>query len=195
MKPRTVIPFSHLSSRRIVPVIGATCSRYLTAVTLESDISPPYYGIASGNSSGIRLTLILFGKLARDDNSGRIVTRQGGWKLANFFLFFLSPPESRLSRQKWLFPASQLSWNSVRRWMLPLTHGLDRESRERWQGYTHAHPPIPLVTSPTGALVSTWIALGIRNIRRTSYALITWEFQQSARRFEGAYTINFVVRV
>lgn len=88
MKPRTVIPFSHLFSRRIVPVIGATCSRYLTAVTLESDISPPYYGIASGNSSGIRLTLILFGKLARDDNSGRIVTRQGGWKLANFFLFF-----------------------------------------------------------------------------------------------------------
>lgn len=88
MKPRTVIPFSHLSSRRIVPVIGATCSRYLTAVTFESDISPPYYGIASGNSSGIRLTLILFGKLARDDNSGRIVTRQGGWNLRTFLSFF-----------------------------------------------------------------------------------------------------------
>ena len=88
MKPRTVIPFSHLSSRRIVPVIGATCSRYLTAVTLESDISPPYYGIASGNSSGIRLTLILFGKLARDDNSGRIVTRQGSWNLRTFSFFF-----------------------------------------------------------------------------------------------------------
>lgn len=129
MKPRTVIPFSHLSSRRIVPVIGATCSRYLTAVTFESDISPPYYGIASGNSSGIRLTLILFGKLARDDNSGRIVTRQGGWNLRTFFsFFFLSPPESRLSRQKWLFPASQVSCNSVRRWMLPLTHGLNCES-------------------------------------------------------------------
>lgn len=191
MKPRTVIPFSHLSSKRIVPVIGTTCSRYLTEVTLESDISPPYYGIASREL--VRDPLTLFEKLARDDNSGRIVTRhQGGWNsvLANFFFFFffLSPPESRLSRQKWLFPASQLSCNSVDPPPPFNTRIGPRES-------THAHPPIPLVTSPTGALVSTWIALGIRNIRRTSYALITWEFQQSARRFEGAYTINFVVRV
>jgi len=63
------------------------------------------------------------------------------------------------------------------------------------QTYAYIHTCIHVAgTFPTGALVSTWIALGIQNIRRTSYTLITREFQQSARRFEGAYTINFVVR-
>lgn len=138
MKPRTVIPFSHLSSKRIVPVIGTTCSRYLTEVTLESDISPPYYGIASREL--VRDPLTLFEKLARDDNSGRIVTRhQEGWNsvLANFFFFFFfyrhQNPDYRAKNDY-----SPLRSFLATRWMPPpppLTHGLDHE-----RAHTRIHP-------------------------------------------------------
>lgn len=135
-------------------------------------------------------SLILFSNWLATITRGIVTTGETrSFALVNFFT-----AESRLSpARKWLFLALQLSCKRRERRHIALC-SLTSVDRSCTHTNTRARA-LSDVTFPTGALVSTWIALGIRNIRRTSYALITWEFQQSARRFEGAYTINFVVRV